>query len=34
MWRLVVFNQLTLDGYFADVNGDISWAHKDAQDAG
>jgi dihydrofolate reductase len=28
---LVVFNQVTLDGYFAGVNGDMSWAHK--QDA-
>jgi dihydrofolate reductase len=28
MRRLVVFNQVTLDGYFADVNGDMSWAHK------
>jgi dihydrofolate reductase len=31
MRRLIVFNQVTLDGYFADVNGDMSWAHK--QDA-
>ena len=29
MRRLIVFNNLTLDGYFADLNGDISWAHKD-----
>jgi dihydrofolate reductase len=33
MHKLVVFNQVTLDGYFADVNGDISWAHKDNKDA-
>lgn len=31
MRRIVVFNQVTLDGYIADVNGDMSWAHK--QDA-
>jgi dihydrofolate reductase len=28
MRKLIVFNQVTLDGYFAGVNGDISWAHK------
>lgn len=33
MPRLVVFNQMTLDGYFAGANGDISWAHKDPDDA-
>ncbi|HYN26039.1 MAG TPA: hypothetical protein VES69_13490, partial [Pyrinomonadaceae bacterium] len=26
--ELFVFNQVTLDGYFADMNGDLSWAHK------
>jgi dihydrofolate reductase len=31
MRRLVVFNQVSLDGYFVDRNGDMSWAHK--QDA-
>ena len=31
MRKLIVFNQVTLDGYFADRNGDMSWAHK--QDA-
>jgi dihydrofolate reductase len=31
--RLVVFNQVTVDGYFTDVNGDMSWARKDKQDA-
>jgi dihydrofolate reductase len=31
MRRLIVFNQVSLDGYFADMNGDMSWAHK--QDA-
>ena len=33
MRKLVVFNQVTLDGYFAGMNGDISWAHKDNKDA-
>jgi dihydrofolate reductase len=28
MRKIVVFNQVTLDGYFSDVNGDMSWAHK------
>lgn len=28
MRRLVVFNSETLDGYFTDSNGDMSWAHK------
>ena len=31
MRKFVVFNQVTLDGYIADINGDMSWAHK--QDA-
>jgi len=31
MRRLGVFNQVSLDGYFTDKNGDMSWAHK--QDA-
>ena len=31
MRRLIVFNQVTLDGYFTDLQGDMSWAHK--QDA-
>jgi len=29
MRKLVVFNNVTLDGYIADVRGDMSWAHKD-----
>jgi len=29
MPRLMVFNQVSLDGYFTDRNGDMSWAHKD-----
>jgi dihydrofolate reductase len=28
MRRLSVFEAVSLDGYFADVNSDISWAHK------
>src|SRR6185436_14316020 len=28
MRKIVVFNQVTLDGYFSDENGDMSWAHK------
>jgi dihydrofolate reductase len=31
MRKLTVFNQVSLDGYFAGADGDISWAHK--QDA-
>jgi dihydrofolate reductase len=26
--KLLVFNQVTLDGYFTGPNGDLSWAHK------
>lgn len=33
MQKLIAFNQVTLDGYFAGVDGDISWAHKDRSDA-
>jgi dihydrofolate reductase len=28
MRRLIVFNQVSLDGYFVDMNGDMSWAHN------
>jgi dihydrofolate reductase len=28
MRRLIVFNNITLDGYFTDAHGDMSWAHK------
>jgi len=28
MRKLIVFNQVSLDGYFTDSNGDMSWAHK------
>ena len=29
MRKLIVFNTVTLDGYFTDAKGDMSWAHKD-----
>ena len=32
MRKLIVFNQVTLDGYFAGPNGDLSWAHRAAPD--
>jgi len=28
MRKLIVFNNVTLDGYFSGANGDIDWAHK------
>ena len=28
MRKIIVFNHVTLDGYFVDTNGDMSWAHK------
>ncbi len=28
MKKLSVFNHVSLDGYFTDANGDMSWAHK------
>ena len=30
MRKLMVFNNITLDGYFTDSNNDMSWAHKNA----
>jgi dihydrofolate reductase len=30
MRRLVVFNQVSLDGYFVDAHGDMRWAHAGA----
>ena len=33
MRRLIVFNQISLDGYFVDQNGDMSWAHPRQKDA-
>jgi dihydrofolate reductase len=32
MGRLVVFNLISLDGYFVDAKGDMSWAHNPAPD--
>jgi dihydrofolate reductase len=28
MRRLIVFNHVSLDGYFVDLHGDMSWAHS------
>jgi dihydrofolate reductase len=28
MRKLIVFNQVSLDGYFVDASGDMSWAHR------
>jgi dihydrofolate reductase len=33
MQRLIVFNNISLDGYFAAANGDFSWAKVDNDDA-
>jgi dihydrofolate reductase len=33
MRKLVVFNNVTLDGYFAGPDGDFSWAHSGGDDA-
>ena len=33
MRKLVVFNRVTMDGYFTGVNGDLSWAHNASKDA-
>jgi dihydrofolate reductase len=33
MRKLVVFNHITLDGYFTDANGDMRWAHSNNDDA-
>lgn len=32
MQKLVVFNHVSLDGYFTDANGDMSWARADPND--
>jgi len=32
MRKLMVFNNITLDGYFTDSNNDMSWAHKNADE--
>ena len=33
MRKLIVFNSVSLDGYFTGPNGDFSWAHQGADDA-
>lgn len=33
MQKLIVFNHVTLDGFFKDANGDMSWAKADPDDA-
>src|SRR5262249_47165167 len=33
MRKLIVFNHVSLDGYFVDSQGDMSWARADHQDA-
>jgi dihydrofolate reductase len=33
MRKLVVFNNVTLDGYFTGLSGDFSWAHSGSDDA-
>jgi dihydrofolate reductase len=33
MRKLIVFNHVTLDGYFTDRNGDMRWAHAGRDDA-
>jgi len=33
MRRLIVFNQVTIDGYFTGPGGDLQWAHGDSNDA-
>jgi dihydrofolate reductase len=33
MRKLIVFNQVSLDGFFVDAQGDMSWAHKAGDDA-
>ena len=32
MRKLTVFNNVTLDGYFVDAKGDMSWAHRPTSD--
>lgn len=32
MRKLIVFNSVTLDGFFSGENGDIGWAHENSQD--
>lgn len=32
MGKLIVLNQISLDGYFVDAHGDMSWAHNATED--
>lgn len=32
MRKLMVFNNISLDGYFTDANSDMSWAHENADE--
>jgi dihydrofolate reductase len=32
MPKVLVFNQISLDGYFTDAKGDMSWAHEGSDD--
>jgi dihydrofolate reductase len=32
MRKLIVFNNISLDGYFTDANSDMSWAHQNADE--
>ena len=34
MRKLIVFNHVTLDGYFVGAHGDFSWAHAGNDDTG
>ena len=33
MQKLIVYNQITLDGYFTGADGDLSWAKNNQDDA-
>jgi dihydrofolate reductase len=33
MRKLIVFNHITLDGYFVDGNGGMQWAYRETQDS-
>lgn len=33
MRKVIVFNQVSIDGFFVDNHGDMSWAHKGKDDA-
>jgi dihydrofolate reductase len=34
MRKLTVFNSVSLDGYFSDSHGDVSWAHRQDAECG